>query len=101
MRGELHSKNPQAPNRVTEADMMDYLGRCELLVIDEIGAREKASDAEIDVLHTLLSAREGRPTILVSNRQLSELATLYGAAIVSRISAGTAIEVAGPDRRVE
>lgn len=100
LRGELYAKNPQAPHKVTEADMLEYLTKVDLLVLDELGARETASDPETDLLHQLLSAREGRPTILISNRPPSELGALYGAAVVSRILAGTSLEMNGPDRRL-
>jgi len=100
-RGELYSKNPLAPNKISEGEFIDYLGKCQLLVLDEVGKRAEESMATTDALHELLSRREGQPTILVSNRGLAELAACYDGPLVSRIGAGTVHLVPGGDRRLD
>lgn len=98
--GELYQKNPLSPNRVGEVEMMDYLTRCELLILDEIAKRAECSPNETDIVHELLSRRHGKPTIVISNRTLREIASAYDGAVASRLSAGTVLKMDGADRRM-
>jgi hypothetical protein len=70
-----------------------------LVVLDEIGCREKISDAHYDAVKRCIDTREGMPFIGISNVSLEKLAVIYDARIASRLSAGTIIEIGGQDRR--
>jgi DNA replication protein DnaC len=71
----------------------------ELLILDELGARERVSDHHYEVVKGILDRREGRPLIVVSNNSLGEIDRLYDSRIASRLRAGTVLNVAGRDRR--
>jgi hypothetical protein len=43
--------------------------------------------------------RKGRPVVIVSNHDLRKLSEIYDERIVSRLSAGTVLEIRGQDRR--
>lgn len=85
--------------KVYESDFMDRLAGVELIIIDEIAKRERASDFEIEILHDTLSRREGRPTILIGNRPPDELSNIYDGAVASRVNCGLCFLVEGDDRR--
>jgi DNA replication protein DnaC len=70
-----------------------------LVVLDEIGSREKVSDFQYSCLYDMLENRECKPLILISNLSLEELARVFDERIVSRIIAGTPIFVEGADMR--
>ncbi len=71
-----------------------------LVVVDEIGTRT-ANDVRLEAMWRLMEARQGLPTIFTGNLSASELAATFDERIVSRLSAGTWIEVTGKDRRAE
>lgn len=69
-----------------------------LVCIDDFGLRS-SSDSVYEILLGLIDRRKGKPTIITSNRGPSELVEIYDERIVSRLLAGTTIEVTGPDQR--
>lgn len=72
----------------------------QICVIDEIGERKESSDHMTESLKRAIDWRKNYPLILISNRHPSQLASIYGDPIVSRISEGTLLEFSG-DRRVD
>jgi len=79
-----------------------YLDAPALLVLDEIGAREKVSDSHYEIVKHALDARidQGKPMVIISNNTPEELAKLYDGRIYSRIASGTVLNVTGEDRRL-
>ena len=72
-----------------------------LVVVDDLGARDRVSDHAYETLKKVLDSREGRPLIALSNARLSELARVYDDRIASRLSAGTLIALDEPDQRLK
>lgn len=72
-----------------------------LLVVDELGIRERASQAQYEIVKYVLDLREGRPLVCISNMTGPELEQVYDARIVSRLGAGTIFDCSGGDRRLE
>lgn len=71
------------------------------VVLDEIGCRSNVSDAHYEVVKEMIDVRHQKPLAVLSNLKLSDLGRLYDDRIVSRLSAGTVVEMSGPDRRLE
>lgn len=72
----------------------------ELVAVDELGTRESVSDFQYETLKRVLDDRLNKPLILISNLPLDRLERLCDARIVSRIAAGTVVEIQGRDRRI-
>jgi DNA replication protein DnaC len=72
-----------------------------LIVLDDLGLRGRASDAQYDALQKFLLMRQDRPTVITSNLDLDRLAGVYDDRTASRIAAGTVVEIGGPDRRID
>src|SRR5579871_4146389 len=71
-----------------------------LVVLDELGAREKVTEFHYDTMKRLLDEREGRPLICVSNLNIGQLGRIYDDRVASRLAAGTAVALDGTDRRL-
>lgn len=71
-----------------------------LTVLDELGIRNCPSDAEYDLVKTLIDSRKGRPVVLIGNGSPEDLARVYDDRIASRVSEGTIYELRGDDRRI-
>jgi DNA replication protein DnaC len=71
-----------------------------LVVLDELGARERVTDTHYESVQRLIDLRESEPLILVSNLNIAAIGKVYDARIASRCEAGTVVELAGKDRRV-
>jgi DNA replication protein DnaC len=72
--------------------------RANLLALDELGARMNVSDHHYECVKRLMDAREGKPTVYISNFAVAELATVYDDRIASRLAFGTVLACQG-DRR--
>lgn len=97
--GKLEWYSNGQGGKTTMAHMWKGYRDAPLVVLDEIGSREKASDFQYGCLYDMLEFRECRPLILISNLSLEELARVFDERIVSRIIAGTPILVEGADLR--
>jgi DNA replication protein DnaC len=71
------------------------LKKCDLVIIDDLGAELGKIDApsqptnfNLDTLTSLVEARMNKPTIFTSNLNSSQILTLYGERIYSRIMNG-------------
>lgn len=76
------------------------LAKAPLVVLDELGCREKVSDAHYETVKQVIDERHGKPFAVVSNLAIGEIATVYDDRIFSRLAAGTVVELAGEDRRL-
>lgn len=86
--------------RVTKRMIWTEVYEAELAVLDEIGSREKVSDHHYEVIREWLEHRARMPAIVISNNGPDELARLYDDRIVSRLCAGTVVDVSAlKDRR--
>lgn len=72
-----------------------------ILVLDEIGARDRVSDFHYETVKRAIDERESKPAIYLSNLGPEALERIYDDRIASRLSAGTVIELAGDDRRIK
>lgn len=70
-----------------------------LVVIDEIGLRT-ANEVRQEAMWQLLETRRGLPTILTGNLDAEALRTTFDDRVLSRLVAGTWIDVIGKDQRV-
>jgi DNA replication protein DnaC len=84
---------------VSEGQLWGLYRRYPLVVLDEIGLREKASDFQYRVLKRLIEERTGMPLVLISNLSLDGLRQIYDERMVSRITCGTVVRLDGPDQR--
>jgi IstB-like ATP binding protein len=71
-----------------------------LIVIDELGLREKVSDAQYETMLEALERRYERPLLAISNLGPPDLEKTFDARIYSRLMRGTVIELVGQDRRL-
>ena len=69
-----------------------------LLVLDELGGREKVSDHHYESVKRLMDVREGKPSVYISNLSLSELGKVYDDRIASRLVFGTTVTLKGDQR---
>lgn len=82
-------------------EVLDYVKKCKLLIIDDIGA-EKPSEWVRERLLSFINTRvsNGLSTIYTSNISMDELEARMGKRIKSRIAGSTKeIKLAGADRR--
>lgn len=71
-----------------------------LVVLDELGGRDRVSDHHYETVKTLVDIRHGKPLMVSSNLGLAEIEALYDDRIASRLSAGTVVRLDGKDRRL-
>ncbi len=76
-----------------------WVAGASVLALDEIGTRT-VSDFAYETVKRVIDEREGKPLVVVSNLTLEALARVYDDRVVSRLAAGTVVEMAGRDRRV-
>lgn len=71
-----------------------------LVVLDELGCRDKVTDAHYEAVKMMVDERSGKPFVVISNLTIEQVATVYDARVQSRLAAGTMIFVKGKDRRI-
>lgn len=98
--GRLEIESNGEIRRTYPAQFWGRVARSPLVVLDELGCRDRASDHHFECVKNLIDARHGKPLVVVSNHQLDDLARLYDDRIASRLAAGTVVEVGGKDRRL-
>ena len=96
----LDWRTPEARGTYWPADLWRQVEQARLVVLDELGAREKVSDHHYAAVKRLVDLREGKPLVCLSNLGLGDLARLYDDRLTSRLSAGTVVILEGPDRRL-
>lgn len=83
-----------------EADLWRMLRHPRFVVVDEIGTRV-ANEVRLEAMWQLLEARGRMPTLFTTNLEIKEVPVVFDARVLSRLSAGTWIEVKGQDRRAD
>lgn len=99
--GRLEWSNVGVGGTLWPEQVWDKIAKAPLLVLDELGTREKVSDAHYEVVKTAIDERHGKPFVVISNHSLETVAALYDERIFSRLSAGTVLLLEGKDRRLE
>jgi DNA replication protein DnaC len=95
--GQVHTPAGRA---VTAEQLWKEFARASLFVLDELGAKGNVNDWHYEQVKRLLDDREGQPTLVLSNMGFERLLVLYDDRVVSRLSAGTVVQLEGADRRL-
>ena len=66
--------------------------------LDDLGIR-KPTESMQQGLFDLMEWRRGKPLVITSNKSPEVIGAIYDDRILSRLSAGTVLEIVGPDRR--
>jgi DNA replication protein DnaC len=83
-------------------ELWTTIERKALVIVDELGARERVSDFNYVSLKRAVDARDqhaGRAAVYISNLPGGELAKLFDDRLASRILCGTRYTLTGRDRR--
>jgi DNA replication protein DnaC len=86
--------------KVCVADFWRQMAARSLVVLDELGCRERVTDFHYEAVKQTIDARYAKPLICISNLPLSQLQRVYDERIASRLEAGTVIELVSEDRRL-
>lgn len=70
-----------------------------LLVLDDVGTRTRASDAQYDAIKLAFDRRLGKPFVLTSNLGIKAIGELFDGRIGDRILAGTEVKTGGKSMR--
>lgn len=98
--GRLETRRTGYGQTIWPEDMWEWIKKAPLVVLDELGCRDRVSDFQYETAKRVLDKREGRPLMVLSNLTLAVLAELYDDRFVSRLASGTVLELAGEDRRL-
>ena len=86
--------------KITRPMVWKEIEAAELAVLDELGARVQVTDFQYETLKQWLEVRQDTPHIVISNLGPDDLARKYDDRIVSRLCAGTVVDLSGlADRR--
>ncbi len=86
------------------ADLWRKIETKALVVLDELGTRERVGDLEYSSVKRVLDVRETkhhRCLVAISNVPPDALVELYDRRVYSRLTCGTVYHLAGPDRRFQ
>jgi len=84
----------------SEGEVWRWWQRAAFTVLDELGARDRVSDAAYEIVKKAIDLRQNKPSVFISNKGLDDLARVYDDRIASRLNAGTVIDLSGwKDRR--
>jgi len=108
--GRVYMQTAELAQRIAAARCSDNPGsewrfwedweKAKLVCLDEMGERMTVSDSAYGAVKRAIDLRLGKPAIYISNLKMSELAEVFDARIVSRLGAGTRVEMWDwPDRR--
>lgn len=86
--------------KMTESGLFGMFSTADMAVLDDIGT-SRLNEERYPALLRLLDSRVGKPTIITSNKSPRELEAVCDYRIVSRVTAGMTLKVAGDDRRIE
>ena len=86
---------------VSEDDLLNYIAKVDLLVLDDIGAEYKSTSKWTQSkLFEIVDSRVGRSTIYTTNSDVSEFNAVFGARIASRMQRQSyLLELDGTDQR--
>ncbi len=85
---------------ISRDELWERWERTNFAVMDEIGLRDRATDFQGEVLLRAMDLREARPTVFISNRDLTGIHNSYDDRIASRLAGGTVVLMTG-DMRVQ
>lgn len=97
---EIFIHAQQRAIEMTTRSLWERLEKTSLVVVDDMGAREKVSDHHYEIAKRLLDKRENHPLVCISNHNLERLSQLYDDRLASRLAYGTVLTIAGKDRRL-
>lgn len=97
--GEEYVHGLSASRRMTVDSFWADIAERNLIVVDEVGARDRVTDFAYNMLKGVLDKREGRPLIVISNVTANAIAHLFDDRIASRLFCGTVCHVEGDDQR--
>ncbi len=101
-RGRLVRRIDGEPSRSIEADLLwRWLEHLPLVVMDELGRRDKPSAPSVEAVQDLIDRRGIKPLVVISNLFIEDLGSIYGAPIASRLGSGTVFRLEGEDRRIK
>lgn len=88
---------------INEGRWIQGLRTPRMFILDDIGRKsDTEAGTAVDLLTRFLDVRDGHPTVVISNHDIPKLAEVYeDDRVISRLSAGSACEVVGPDMRVQ
>lgn len=92
---------PRERRVIGETMLWHEIGQAALVVLDDLGARERVGDWQYQQVKRLLDDREGMPLVILTNLDLETLDKLYDERITSRLAGGTYLRLEGVDRRLE
>ena len=97
-----HTFNTGKETHITERDIVDRYAGYRILVLDDLGA-EKSTEYTTQILDTIIDRRirNGFPTVVTSNLNLSEVEKLISERLSSRLSSGKVWTMRGRDWRRE
>ncbi len=84
---------------VSETDFKVDIIDSQVVVIDDLNDRDRASDHRYRSLKWLLDSRKGFPLIIISNMKMVEVVDRYDAYIASRLRGGNVTWLEGKDMR--
>lgn len=100
-RGVKSWRNPEGQDvPMTSAMYWDVLVRAPLVVVDEVGQRDRVSDPFYAAFFKLIEQRSSTPFVVISNLSLDRIEAAFDYRITSRLTTGTVAHMDGPDRRV-
>lgn len=98
--GRVEWNNEGRGGKLWPEEIWARIAKKPLIVLDELGCRSNVSDAHYEVVKEMIDVRHQKPLAVLSNLPLGTIGKLYDDRIVSRLSAGTVIELSGADRRL-
>jgi predicted ATPase len=98
--GFIHERRGSESFQVWESQIMERISESSIACFDDVGLRSP-SDAMYDAWYEIVNSRKRKATIYTGNLAPEDLHKVYDARIASRMTEGTVIELAGPDRRLQ
>lgn len=81
------------PSDETEGQFWAHWRKSHLVVLDEIGSRQRVTDAHYEIVKQAIDYRLGRPAVFISNLNVHEISEVYDDRIASRLLAGTVVRM--------
>lgn len=82
-----------------DGELWQQITDMDIMLLDDIGVRERVTDTAYDAVYQTIERRHGRPLIVTSNLGMDDLGRRYDDRVVSRLSGGTWVVLEQGDRR--